>query len=128
MRGVSRGPAGRALNLLALRYFARIGVTRSRPTPGDGTVVAYSRLTVPRSARAQRSRTAAESLRMPSRSNRAVILPGTSPRLSSATARAPSLSGFDQTWSSGGPSRAPGLVERSEEHTSELQSRLHLVC
>src|SRR5687768_18300305 len=24
--------------------------------------------------------------------------------------------------------RSPGLGERSEEHTSELQSRLHLVC
>src|SRR5687768_18281665 len=27
-----------------------------------------------------------------------------------------------------GPSGAPGGAARSEEHTSELQSRLHLVC
>src|SRR2546429_4739753 len=27
-----------------------------------------------------------------------------------------------------GSTPAPGLVTRSEEHTSELQSRLHLVC
>src|SRR2546429_3661013 len=26
------------------------------------------------------------------------------------------------------PLRLPGLLSRSEEHTSELQSRLHLVC
>src|SRR2546429_7111589 len=26
------------------------------------------------------------------------------------------------------PSPSPGLAPRSEEHTSELQSRLHLVC
>src|SRR2546429_9961086 len=28
----------------------------------------------------------------------------------------------------GGPRRLPELRRRSEEHTSELQSRLHLVC
>src|SRR2546422_6325624 len=28
----------------------------------------------------------------------------------------------------GNPRRAAGLRHRSEEHTSELQSRLHLVC
>src|SRR2546429_6727639 len=38
------------------------------------------------------------------------------------------LGGSDRVHARRGPRREPGCAPRSEEHTSELQSRLHLVC
>src|SRR2546422_6715052 len=37
-------------------------------------------------------------------------------------------SGFEGSMSGGAPAPLPNYAFRSEEHTSELQSRLHLVC
>src|SRR2546422_5862116 len=41
-----------------------------------------------------------------------------------------SVQAVDQVYlmTQGGPDNATNVVVRSEEHTSELQSRLHLVC
>src|SRR5690606_41417229 len=38
------------------------------------------------------------------------------------------VAGLRLTVSEGGPARAPPATRRSEEHTSELQSRENLVC
>src|SRR3989442_9423103 len=48
----------------------------------------------------------------------------------SRTAAQVSTFGFParQERSQGGPGSSPGRASRSEEHTSELQSRPHLVC
>src|SRR3989449_6804832 len=42
--------------------------------------------------------------------------------------RLPRVADFEMQMRRGGSARAAGKRDRSEEHTSELQSRLHLVC
>src|SRR2546426_1917484 len=116
---------------------------RRNASPWEGTLTLYPFVNVPRSARAQRSRTVALPVASPISLQVTVIVVVAVPRFRSPTARTPDperglyqtcepapLSLARMAWNDRGSwstAMTSGLV-RSEEHTSELQSPCNLVC